>query len=160
MFSFLFWQPSQAHFSWLLFFFSHWFLWLVIFGLLGFWGYRHRWRRLAAFLLLLLFSEFVEITLKYFSPWPRPFYNLHFQPPPWIGRYSWGSFPSGHAIRSALVLSFLWLMNKPIFYIILPGIFLVNFGRIYFGLHYPVDIMGGFVLGLVIFFLGRKVLHF
>lgn len=160
MLNLLFWQPKGAHFIWWLFFFSHWFLWLVILGLICFWICRRRWQSLAAFLLLLLFSEFVEIFLKHFSPWSRPFYNLHSHPPAWLGHYSRGSFPSGHAIRSALILSFLWLINKPLFYIILLGVFWVNFGRVYFGLHYPIDILGGLILGLLIFLIGRKILRF
>ncbi len=90
------------------------------------------------------------MVIKHFSPWDRPFYQNGVQPPAWFGGYSQGSFPSGHAIRSAIVLYFLWQENRKLFWFLLPGIILVNLGRILFSLHYPIDIIGGLILGLIL----------
>lgn len=148
--NFLFWQPENFSFNSLVFFFSHWFLWLIIFGLTLFWLLKNKLRQLKLFWLLIIFSELLEITIKHFSPWQRPFYQNGVQPPEWIVDYSRGSFPSGHAIRSAIVLSFLWQENKALLWPLLPGIILVNLGRVLFGLHYPIDILAGLVLGYLL----------
>ncbi len=145
--SFLFWQPAAVHFSWSLFFFSHLAIWLLVLFLVVYFIVRRQPMTLLAFLILLFLSEVIEIFGKHFSPWPRPFYRLQRLPPPWLGHYSKGSFPSGHALRSALVLGFAFLIRWWWFFLLLPIIFLINYGRVYFGLHYPVDILAGFLLG-------------
>jgi len=147
---FLFWQPASFSFNSVLFFFSHWFLWLVILGLSLWWLAKNRTRRLGLFWLLLVSSELLEAVIKYFSPWDRPFYQNGVHPPEWIGSYSYGSFPSGHAMRSAIALCFLWQEDKKMFWFLLPGIVLVNLGRILFSLHYPIDIIGGLILGFIL----------
>ncbi len=146
----LFWQPASSHFIPVLFFFSHWVLWILILALATYFFLR-RPKTFLAFFGLLIISEVVEILGKHFSPWPRPFYRFHRLPPPWLGHYSWGSFPSGHGLRSALVLGFAFLVRWWWLLLLLPVIFLVNYGRVYFGLHYPVDIFGGLILGTILF---------
>ncbi len=157
--SILFWQPASSHFSWPLFFFSHWFLWLILLALTIFWLCRYAWWRLFNFWLLLFVSEIFEIIGKHFSPWPRPFYRQHTIPPAWLGHYSWGSLPSGHAIRSIIILYFLWQQSRLLFWLILPGVILVNYGRVYFGLHYPLDILVGSLLGVLLTVVGLPLLR-
>jgi len=147
---FLFWQPASFGFNLILFFFSQWFLWLVIFSLSFYWLIKRSFKQLGWFWFFLIVSEILETVIKHFSPWPRPFYQKGVTPPEWISHYSYGSFPSGHAIRSAIVLWFLWRENKRWFWLLLPGIILVNLGRILFSLHYPIDILGGLVLGYLL----------
>jgi len=146
----LFWQPNNFHFQPLVFFFSHWFLWLLIFALSFSWLLRRKIEKLSWFWVLLVLSEILEMLIKHFSPWDRPFYQTGTQPPDWISGYSRGSFPSGHAMRSAIVLIFLWREDKRLFWLFLPGIILVNLGRVLFGLHYPIDIFGGLTLGFIL----------
>lgn len=154
----LFWQPESFSFNLVLFFFSHWFLWLVIFSLLIYWAKKREGRKIFLFVFLLLLGEVIDGGLKRISPWPRPFYLEGVAPPQWIGEYSRGSFPSGHALRTGLILSFLWRENRRFFWGVLPGMMLVNLGRILFSLHYPIDILGGLAIGffLALVALGRK----
>jgi undecaprenyl-diphosphatase len=61
-----------------------------------------------------------------------------------------GSFPSGHAATSfaaATMLSFAYPRLAPVLYLLAAG---VAFSRVYVGVHYPLDVIGGAVLGLVI----------
>jgi len=148
--NFLFWQPVNFGFNLIIFFFSHWFLWLMIFGLTGWFLWKKKYRLFVWFWGMLVASEIIEAAIKYFSPWPRPFYTNGITPPDWVGGYSEGSFPSGHGMRSVIVLCFLWRENKKLFWLFLPGVVLVNGGRILFSLHYPIDIIGGIILGLVL----------
>jgi undecaprenyl-diphosphatase len=75
------------------------------------------------------------------------------------------SFPSGHASRAfavatLLAIRFRWWVRIPaVAFAILVGI-----SRVYLGLHWPSDILGGAIAGiglaLVIEFLGRRVLRY
>jgi undecaprenyl-diphosphatase len=60
------------------------------------------------------------------------------------------SFPSGHAASSfacATVLSFLCPRAAPAFYVLAAAI---AYSRLYVGVHWPLDVVGGAVLGVVI----------
>jgi len=60
------------------------------------------------------------------------------------------SFPSGHTSTSfacATVLSFFVPRAAPAFYLLALAI---GFSRIYVGVHWPVDVLGGAVLGLAV----------
>lgn len=77
------------------------------------------------------------------------------------------SYPSGHSIGSILlygtlvVLMPLFIKNKKVCrlvqYIISIGIFLIGVSRVYTGVHFPSDILGGFLLGLAWLFLSYPV---
>lgn len=81
----------------------------------------------------------------------RPFVNFDFKPivPEGIN----ASFPSRHATISA-VIAFAYMYLKSKWYLLfLPIMIWIGMGRIYIGVHYPLDIIGGFALGLIIVFL-------
>jgi len=60
------------------------------------------------------------------------------------------SFPSGHALVSATITASLWLsgMRKLGFWLAIITLF-VAFGRVAIGVHYPTDVLGGIVLGIL-----------
>lgn len=70
------------------------------------------------------------------------------------------SFPSGHAMISICVYGYLLYLaytkinNKIIKYLVSIGllllIILIGLSRIYLGVHYPSDIIGGYLLALII----------
>jgi undecaprenyl-diphosphatase len=60
------------------------------------------------------------------------------------------SFPSGHTATSfaaALILARAIPRRAPLFYVLAAAI---GFSRIYAGVHYPLDVLGGAVLGLLV----------
>jgi membrane-associated phospholipid phosphatase len=70
------------------------------------------------------------------------------EPKPLVRTPTDASFPSGHAATSfaaATVLSFAWPRWAPAFYLLALAI---GFSRVYVGVHYPLDIVGGALLGI------------
>lgn len=59
------------------------------------------------------------------------------------------SFPSGHALGAAMVAVFLSLVfrNRIVWVLSLAGIMLVSASRVFFGVHTPLDVIGGSLLG-------------
>lgn len=67
--------------------------------------------------------------------------NILFQP-----MMSWKSFPSDHAFSAWLIFFLALMFNLPGFEALAVLAFWVSWGRVYAGLHYPFDIIGGMVV--------------
>lgn len=115
------------------------------------------WKRRAFvfFMLTILGATILDPTLKaaFQRGRPEPFFDM-----PLFTTYS---FPSGHALFALCFFCALaWLFTPQINSLalqimiwFLAGllIFLIGFSRIYLGLHYPSDVIGGYAAGLVWF---------
>lgn len=67
------------------------------------------------------------------------------------------SFPSRHASSSfAMAFAFLYYKSKwaPLFLLLA---FWVGFARIYVGVHYPLDVLGGFIFGIISLIIALQV---
>ena len=74
------------------------------------------------------------------------------------------SFPSGHTTSSVVAATVLMRANKKFGFFAVPLAFLIAFSRMYLFVHFPTDILGGTVLGVLVGFftvtLGNKVWAF
>lgn len=67
-------------------------------------------------------------------------------------------FPSDHATLAAAVAAGAWLVNRWLGAIATLAALLLGFARVYVGVHFPQDVLGGFVLGTVVVLLGWALL--
>lgn len=62
------------------------------------------------------------------------------------------AFPSGHTMPLAAIAFAIFFLNKKAGYIFMLCSLLVGISRIIAGVHYPIDILGGFILGALVSF--------
>ena len=60
------------------------------------------------------------------------------------------SFPSGHTLSSVIAATVLTMSNKRLGYIAIPMAFLISFSRLYLYVHFPSDVLGASIIGLII----------
>jgi undecaprenyl-diphosphatase len=60
------------------------------------------------------------------------------------------SFPSGHALSSAIASTVLTRANRAFAWAAIPLTLIISFSRMYLYVHFPSDVLGGLLLGLVI----------
>lgn len=68
------------------------------------------------------------------------------------------SFPSGHTCTGfAFVAATYGLVQKKYSYFLLLLASLIAFSRLYVGIHYPTDVLGGVVVGILIGLLAKQI---
>lgn len=66
------------------------------------------------------------------------------------------SFPSNHATNSAGVATILLIFFPHLKLIFIPLVFLIGWSRVYVGVHFPSDIIAGWILGVTLAVLIKK----
>lgn len=68
-----------------------------------------------------------------------------------------GSFPSGHAMASAFLATWLWSLRPGAWrWLLLPAVALVCASRIAIGVHWPIDVSVGVLVGWLAAYLGAR----
>lgn len=101
----------------------------------------------------IVIGEVLERLSKKYLFWKRPLYQRKDDVPPGLVKkwYDTGSFPSGHTVKATYFFLMSWyfgIMNPVAFGVIALPILLF---RVLVGFHYPVDMLGGVVIGTLIF---------
>ena len=131
-----------------------WYLFLL-FLLIKYSNKHWKWYVLAIALIVVSTDQlsvhcFKEVFLRY-----RPSHNILLQNQVHIvHQYRGGlyGFVSSHAANTMGVVFFLILIIRKRWFIIvnLLWVFLIGYSRIYLGVHYPLDIIGGWLLGVAV----------
>jgi undecaprenyl-diphosphatase len=103
-------------------------------------------------LFILCSSQFIIFTIKYIVKRKRPFEasnDIQLLESMSLDSYS---FPSGHTLN-VFLLSYILKKNIGINLSVLP--YLVGLSRVYLGVHYPSDILGGLILTKIILYLHK-----
>jgi undecaprenyl-diphosphatase len=124
---------------------------------------RRRWFVFTALVMAVILSRgILTEVIRYFLPARRPFEILDITP--LFSESLNNSFPSGHAAFLFALGMTLWFFNRRwgIWYLVLAAA--VGAGRVFAGVHWPRDILGGAAVGIfsagVIYLLLRRYLPF
>lgn len=122
----------------------------IIFAMVLILGIRGGIREKKSFLLIILALPVAVLLIKIihlFFYENRPFVTFNF--PPYASESQDASFPSRHATISA-VIAFAYTYCKSKWSLLfLLSAFWISFARIYVGVHYPLDIIGGFITAII-----------
>ena len=109
-------------------------------------------------IISIVISRYIITSLiRFFYHRPRPFiiYPLY----PLVTDYAW-SFPSGHSAFFFAMAATLFLYNKKWGVWFFVAALFMNISRVIAGVHYPSDIIGGMIIGIItaccIFFVAEK----
>lgn len=159
-------------------FFFHWvsnrFIWIPLYAILAFFMIK-KWKKKAiSIIIALIVSIFISDQscnlIKECVQRPRPSHEIaldgqvHLVVQPDGTLYTGGpyGFPSSHAANSitlALYIIFYLGKNKKWIVISMIGwVLLISYSRLYLGVHYPGDLLAGWILGTASAFLGRFAL--
>lgn len=109
---------------------------------------RSRWRILLGLVVAIGFDDWVGGQIKHYLATARPCETL--DAVRLLQSCGSNSFPSNHSANTAVFAVYVALFYKraAVFIWLIP--FFVGISRIYVGVHYPVDVVGGWMLGCVI----------
>ncbi|MDP2302471.1 MAG: phosphatase PAP2 family protein [Ignavibacteria bacterium] len=128
---------------------NHWFIaYIILWGILFFKGGKKG--KIAAILVLFLVTaadQFGAKLLKELFQRIRPcnVYSDILTPLGCTGSYS---FPSNHALNNFAIAMFFYKIYPDYKWVLFISAFLIALSRVYLGLHYPSDILGGVIFGL------------
>ena len=119
------------------------------------------WRRrlyqlfLVSLSVLLARGLAVEV-IRFFYQKQRPYIALAFRP--LIDLDFSYAFPSGHAAIFFALAMATFFFRKSWSYYFFAGAFLISLARVYVGVHWPLDVLGGAVVGIISAFVVWKIL--
>lgn len=143
--------------DWIMFYVSKMWVWIpiylaVVYYIIRTWKKESIWIILSMILCVVLTDQLTNITKEVFQR-PRPSHALDLQGMVHhVQGYLGGKygFVSGHSanVFGFALLSSLIIKRKWFYFVAFSWAALVAYSRIYLGVHYPLDILGGMVLGL------------
>lgn len=110
------------------------------------------------FVLSALMAFVVTWALKHALNLPRPFEIMAVAEAVLGTRPSTGSLPSGHSVYVALLAVALWpVLSRAARVVMVAFVFAVGWSRIAQGLHFPADIVMGWIIGLSCAAIARRI---
>lgn len=110
--------------------------------------HQERFKTLVLATASVVFTHFIAAPLIYFW-WqrPRPFVGLGASHLFIVDTFS---FPSGHTMLSFAIATILYFYNRKVAWILYGLGALIGVARVAAGVHYPLDILGGAIIGILI----------
>ena len=124
----------------------------IILGLILLASKRHRKAGVCVLASVLVTTVTANLVLKSLVGAPRPC-DINEAIQLLIPRPSGSSFPSGHTAVSFAAVMALWLEKERIWYAALVLAVLIAFSRMYLYVHFPGDVLGGILTGVLCAFL-------
>ncbi|MEK7624429.1 MAG: phosphatase PAP2 family protein [Patescibacteria group bacterium] len=134
---------------------------LIILAIFLFFLKEKNWRRLifvgSVFALSVILARgLITEIFRFFYSRPRPFIFLDFSP--LVSQNPTGSFPSGHMTFYFVLALTVFLINKKWGWFFAGSVILMGLARIFVGVHWPSDILGGILIAVISYFLIKKIL--
>lgn len=107
-----------------------------------------KWRNIFLVLIAGIVAYLFSYVLKIIIHLPRPFVKFDYVVS--LFRETGFAFPSGHATFFMALAFGIFFQNKKFGYFFIILAILIGLARIIAGVHFPVDILGGFVLGAIV----------
>ena len=149
--------------DWFMSFAGYWLLFIFVFSIVLYglyqWSYGNSlWfvRYIELFATAFIFAEAFSYLFAFLFRHPRPIIEFPSIIQLRVPLETWKSFPSDHAIASFSLAGVLVLLPGTALWFVLFSYacaFLVSSARVYIGVHYPRDIVGGAIVGTVIVWL-------
>ncbi|MEI7810635.1 MAG: phosphatase PAP2 family protein [bacterium] len=153
----------------LIIFFAQYFPYLIIFLSVVFLLFHHEVfaKKFPIKALVIKFKEIILVFLSVILAWlsaiflknvfaiPRPF--VQFSDVHSLVSETDFSFPSGHATFFMALAVAIFLHHKKVGYLFLVFALIIGIARIVAGVHFPVDILGGYIIGSIISYLLLKL---
>ena len=148
-------------FDWLGIFFASYLGYLLVFIFLILLLKEKNWRQRIYFtslasLSVILSRGVITEAIRFLYYHPRPFAVLEIEP--LINHATSGSFPSGRSAAFFALAFVLLFFNKKWGWRFLGTALIMGLARIFVGVHWPSDILGGAIIGLISVLLIRKLL--
>lgn len=142
---------SESNF--LITFLASFLIWIMFFGLWIVWVIDGKFRREQVLhaIMSTVFAWVITQMLKSLFPTLRPF-EMNGNPPLTLTVPGDGAFPSAHTAAAFALATTMWLHNKKEGAVFVIVALVVGLGRILGNVHFPLDIIGGAVLGIVVAF--------
>lgn len=147
--------------DWLFIFFSEVTIYIIltVFLLYAFRikNWKDRWSTLSLGVISVILSRGIATPLfRFFFDKPRPFQALDIES--LVTSASTSSFPSGHIAFIVPLAITLWYINKKAGIWSFVGVTLMGISRVVAGVHWPTDILGGVLIGVVAFVVTQMLL--
>ncbi len=107
--------------------------------------------------VLFLISAYINAVAKEIASQPRPFvYDASIKP---LVHAGGGGLPSGHTQNAVVMWGYLAVRVKKLPMWLLAGVLMIGIplSRVYLGVHFPTDLIGGYVIGAALLILYLKL---
>jgi len=142
-----------AELDFIMLFFSNLVSYTVIFMILFLIWFMGRNKLFRQLLIALVIDAFLMLGLKLAIGRPRPYEFL----PVFSQEEFLSSFPSSHASRAFVLAGFIGSHYKQFRIVLYSMAVMVAFSRVYLGVHYLSDVVGGAVVGTIVFYVVSKL---
>ena len=131
-------------------FFADYFLYIlgIILVVLFIWK-RNRLMVISAAISVILSRLIITEIIRYFYHYPRPYVVLEAAKKLIAENQDYASFPSGHAAIFFAIAMAIYFFNKKLGIVFFVGAVLIGLARIFVGIHWPSDVLGGAIIGII-----------
>lgn len=135
-------------------------IWILYVGLVALWFWDGKIRKEAVIHALMAggISSLIAFFIKYLIPTVRPFV-ANGREVDVLVRPTDSAFPSGHTVLAFSLAVTIFMHDRKVGLWYLIGAILVGTGRVLANVHYPLDIVGGALIGTLVAVIIEKV-HF